>query len=57
MHPRVDAEVRGTDDELFLYTLGNRLGGIEYVAMSEIPPGELPDPAKLLIKPWQSPPR
>jgi|GEM_PF-6647404 len=52
MHVRVNATVDGTHDGLFLYTVGGRLGGIEYVgACDEGDPDELPDPARLMITP------
>jgi hypothetical protein len=35
MHIRVNAAVEGSFDGLFLYTVGGRLGGIEWVGVSE----------------------
>ncbi|WP_201292529.1 hypothetical protein [Cellulomonas citrea] len=52
LHVRVNAAIRGTDDELFLYTVDGRLGGIEYVGVSDTAdPSELPDPALLILEP------
>ena len=52
MHVRVNAQVDGTLDGLFLYTVGDRLGGIEWVGSSEHDdPVQLPDPAILIISP------
>ncbi len=42
MHLRVNAAVRGTQDGLFLYTVGPWLGGIEYVGTSGHDPEEFP---------------
>lgn len=51
MHIRVNATVRGTNDGLFLYSVGERLGGIEYVGVSDAgDPGELPAPALLAVE-------
>jgi hypothetical protein len=49
MHVRVNAHVDGTLDGLFLYTVGGRLGGIEWVGSSDDDPAELPDPGVLII--------
>lgn len=46
----VDAGLDGTDDGLFLYALGDRLGGIEYVSSSDEMASELPDPLDLIIR-------
>ncbi|MCW2761729.1 MAG: hypothetical protein JWR85_1930 [Marmoricola sp.] len=52
MHVRVNAAIKESHDGLFLYTLGDRVGGIEYVGVSdERGPEELPDPARLTIEP------
>ncbi|QYJ04509.1 hypothetical protein KUV85_02170 [Nocardioides panacisoli] len=45
----VDANVVGTDDGLFLFAMGDQLGGIEYVSNSDQMAAELPDPAQLQI--------
>lgn len=51
MQIHVNAKIRGTNDGLFLYTVGSRLGGIEYVGVSDAgDPSELPDPALLAIE-------
>lgn len=34
MHIRVNAAVEGSNDGLFFYTVGGRLGGIEWVGAS-----------------------
>jgi hypothetical protein len=47
----VNAGVRGSADGLFLFTRGDRLGGIDYLCGSEEPVSELPDPSKLDIHP------
>jgi hypothetical protein len=50
MHIRVNARVEGTSDGLLLYTVGDRLGGIEWVGTSEQgDPAKFPDPAVLVI--------
>lgn len=46
MNAVVNAEVSGTADTIFLYLLGDRLGGIEYAWVDEAP-DELPHPARL----------
>jgi hypothetical protein len=52
MNIRVNAQVEGSLDGLFLYTVGNRLGGIEWAGNSEgADPAEFPDPAVLNISP------
>jgi hypothetical protein len=52
MHIRVNARLDGTLDGLFLYTVGSRLGGIEWVGNSEEDdPAEFPDPTDLIISP------
>ena len=52
MHVRVNATIRETNDGLFLYTVGGRLGGIEYAGVSDTgDPSEFPDPSRLSIKP------
>lgn len=52
MHIHVNAGVVGTYNGLFLFTVGTKLGGIEYVGNSdEEDPIELPDPARLTIEP------
>jgi hypothetical protein len=43
----VDAGVRGSADGLFLYAVGDRLGGIEYVSNSDEMADELPPPSVL----------
>src|SRR5436189_6350605 len=43
----VDARLAGSDDGLFLFSLGEQLGGIEYVSNSDEMVTELPDPALL----------
>ena len=48
---RVNAAVRGSDEELFLFTLGTRLAGIEYTSISDQSPVELPEPGQLDIHP------
>jgi hypothetical protein len=50
---RVNAAIAGGSyDGLFLFTLGDHLGGIEYVGSSgEKDPPELPEPALLVIEP------
>jgi hypothetical protein len=50
---RVDAAIAGgSSDGLFLFTLGDQLGGIEYVGNSgEKAPSEFPEPALLIVKP------
>ncbi|GAA4608071.1 hypothetical protein BJY16_006655 [Actinoplanes octamycinicus] len=45
---RVDATVRGGYDQLFLYTFGERLGGIEWAGVAERP-AEFPPPERLEI--------
>jgi hypothetical protein len=51
MHVRVNASISGSYDGLFLYTLGEHLGGIEYVGVSdEGDPAELPDPSVLVLR-------
>lgn len=49
---KVNAALRGSYDGLFLFTLGDRLGGIEYVSSSDEMAAELPDPSLLDIKPY-----
>ncbi|HVE26675.1 MAG TPA: hypothetical protein VNC22_14800 [Sporichthya sp.] len=44
-----NAGIRGTDDGLFLFALGDRLGGIEYVGVSGDDSAELPHPNLLSI--------
>jgi hypothetical protein len=52
MHIRVNAGVKCSYDGLFLYTVAERLGGIEWVGNSEEgDPLEFPDPAMLTITP------
>ena len=52
MHIHVDAQVDGTSDGLFLYTVGGRLGGVEWVGTSDQGnPAEFPDPAVLIVSP------
>ena len=52
MHVRVNAVSQSQFDGLFLYTLGERLGGIEWVGTSdEGNPPEFPDPSTLAIQP------
>ncbi len=52
MHVRVNAATQRNFDGLFLYTVGGRLGGIEWVGTSdEGDPPEFPDPATLTINP------
>jgi hypothetical protein len=53
LHVRVNAAVAGGSfDGLFLFTLGDHLGGIEYVGNSgEKDPTELPQPALLIVEP------
>ncbi len=46
----VNAGIPGTYDGLFLYALGRRLGGIEYVSNSDEMALELPDPSQLDIE-------
>lgn len=51
MHIRVNAAIQGTHDGLFLFMLGGKLGGIEYVGVSqEGDPQELPDPLALIVE-------
>jgi hypothetical protein len=51
MQVRVNASILGTNDGLFLYQVGNRLGGIEYVGISdEGDPDELPSPDLLIVE-------
>lgn len=50
MHIRVNAGVRGTNDGMFLYTVGPWLGGIEWVGVSENDPTEFPEPSLLDIE-------
>jgi hypothetical protein len=45
----VDAGITGTDDSLFLFSLGDSLGGIEYVGVSEGTATELPEPSSIFI--------
>jgi hypothetical protein len=45
----VNAAVRNSYDGLFLYALGDVLGGIEYVSNSDQMAAELPDPSVLDI--------
>jgi hypothetical protein len=50
IHIRVNARVDGTSGGLFLYTVGDRLGGIEWLGTSEEgDPDEFPDPAVLVV--------
>lgn len=51
MHVRVYADVNGSDDGLFLYTVGPWLGGIEYVGVSAQDPDVFPEPGLLTITP------
>jgi hypothetical protein len=52
MHIRVNAAIQGMNDGLFLFTVGNHLGGIEYVGVSENgDPSEFPDPGLLTVEP------
>lgn len=51
MWVRVEAALRGSYDSLFLYQLGDSLGGIEYVNNSDEMPTELPEPLMLHIGP------
>jgi hypothetical protein len=53
LHVRVNAAIEGgSHDGLFLFTLGDHLGGIEYVGNSgEKDPTEFPDPALLIVEP------
>jgi hypothetical protein len=56
MHIRVNAALRDSHDGLFLYTLddprlGECLGGIEYVGVSDRDPDEFPNPGLLDIHP------
>jgi hypothetical protein len=51
MQVRVNATVEGSIDHLFLYSLGGRLGGIEWVGVSDNKPSEFPDPALLTVTP------
>lgn len=53
LHVRVNAAIDGCQyDGLFLYTLGEHLGGIEYVGNSgEKDPAEFPDAALLIVEP------
>ena len=52
MHVRVNAATQSQFDGLFLYTVGGRLGGIEWVGTSdEGNPPEFPDPATMTIDP------
>lgn len=44
MHLRVNAQVRGSCDGLFLYTLDGDLGGIEWVGVSDQDPAESLNP-------------
>lgn len=49
MRVRVNAAIRGTNDGLFLFTLGDKLAGIEYAGVAdEGDPPELPDPSLLI---------
>lgn len=52
LHVRVNAAIAGeSHDGLFLFTLGDHLGGIEYVGNSgEKDPTEFPDPAMLIVE-------
>ena len=54
MHVRVNAQVDGTPNGLFLYTVGGRLGGIEWVGTSDADPAEFPDPSTLVVAPASS---
>jgi hypothetical protein len=52
MQVRVNATIEGSYDELFLYTLGSHLGGIEYAGVSdEGDPAEFPDPSSFVVVP------
>jgi hypothetical protein len=52
MHVRVNAATGRNFDGLFRYTLGPRLGGIEWVGTSDAgDSAEFPDPATLTINP------
>lgn len=51
MRVRVNAAVNGSDDGLFLYTVGPWLGGIEYVGVSAQDPDVFPEPDLLTITP------
>ena len=50
MSVRVNAAIQGTNDGLFLFTLGGRFAGIEYAGVSgDGDPQEFPDPSVLVI--------
>lgn len=54
MSLRVNAVHDGSNDGLFLWTiedesLGDRLGGIEWVGVSDSDPDEFPDPAAITV--------
>jgi hypothetical protein len=52
MRSRVNAAIRGSNDSIFLFTVGGRLAGIEYVGVSDTgDPSEFPDPSLLVIEP------
>ena len=47
----VNAAVEGSWDGLFLFAVGDHLGGIEYVGVSgERDPAELPEPSRLRVQ-------
>lgn len=52
LHVRVNAAIAGeSHDGLFLFTLGEHLGGIEYIGNSgEKGPAEFPDPSLLIVE-------
>lgn len=51
MHIRVNAAIASSHDGLFLYTVGDRLGGIEYVGVSGgRDPAQLPEPRLLRVR-------
>jgi hypothetical protein len=57
MSTRVNAVHNGSNDGLFLWTieeesLGELLGGIEWVGVSDSDPEELPDPAEITVTDW-----
>lgn len=52
LHIRVNAAIAGGYDGLFLFTIQDHLGGIEYVGNSgEKDPPEFPEPALLIVDP------
>ncbi|MEO5662975.1 MAG: hypothetical protein ABIR39_06800 [Nocardioides sp.] len=48
INPVVNAEIKDTNDTLFVFTQGPWLAGIEYVGYDD-QPAQLPDPAALVI--------